>query len=288
MNPFDAIQHVGTPLSLAAFIVAVGAWIYRAKLAEKRELVETAPEDDRAEIIESMWGRDFKSFSVQDLTKKQRYDLTLEILAGRQARFRMVAIASGVLAVALAVVVIATWGSGPVDLAVRLHGPGGPADLITNGSVLLDIGADRLPATVDSQGEARFKSLAPGIYDQRPVIIATAPGYTSVDSSIVLTERPQGDAVYVPMMRALMTVRGTVTTSSADHLPLDAVVVDVGAGAVLDTTDAGGHFSLNLPGAPGDQVAIRLVRAGRVGLEEQVTVHPDFPLVLRFDLGGDP
>jgi hypothetical protein len=35
MGPFEAVGSVGTPLALAAFVVAAVAWVYRARLAEQ-------------------------------------------------------------------------------------------------------------------------------------------------------------------------------------------------------------------------------------------------------------
>ena len=68
---FEAIQYVGTPIALVAFIVAAAAYVYRGRLEERRKLIESAPEQERARVMESTL-RDFSTVPTDTLTKEQR------------------------------------------------------------------------------------------------------------------------------------------------------------------------------------------------------------------------
>lgn len=284
-GPFEAIQYVGTPLTLVAFVVAVLAWVYRSRLAERRKLIETAPAEDRAAMMEAAI-RDFSTIPLENLTKDQRYQLAIKLIDERRDRFRVTAIAAAVAAVALVVVILVSGGSATAaPLVVRLHGPGGPGDLIREGTVLLDAGGVRLSAPVGPDGQARFDNLTPTAYAHGVAVMPEVPGFEAVTAT-TLAAPPDGGAVYVAMRPRATTVRGTVLSDTTERLPLAGVVVDFAAGAAVDTTDGQGHFQVVLPQPPGSRVPVRLIHDGRVGLDDAVTIAADQELVLRFAAGG--
>ena len=65
-----AITHVSSGITLAAFICAIAAWIYIARILEKENLIRQAPEAARSALIER----------------------TLQQIHQRAARFRLTAI----------------------------------------------------------------------------------------------------------------------------------------------------------------------------------------------------
>ena len=101
MTPFEAIRFVGTPIALIAFIVAVGAYVYRSSLLSRRKLLEAAPPDDRARLLEATI-RDFSQIQTENLTRDQRYQLALRLIEERAARFRTMALVGVVLSAFLA------------------------------------------------------------------------------------------------------------------------------------------------------------------------------------------
>jgi hypothetical protein len=285
MNPFDAISSVGTPLALAAFVVAVVAWVYRARLAERRKLIETAPEDKRAELLESAI-RDFSTVPVENLTKDQRYQLAVRLIQERASRFRIAAAVSVVVALLLAAVILLNPSAGePVtDLAVRLQGPDGPLE---TGTVTLDAGKRRERREVGADGIARFPDVAAAAYAAGLTLTASAPGYRQA-APTELAAPPPGGAAVVTLVADSARVRGTVLDDPTHRQPLAGVVLDFGGGLAADTTDALGHFAVVLPAPPGGRIPVRLRHDDRTGFDDAVTLTPGEGLVLYFELGTPP
>ena len=284
-GPFEAIQYVGTPLTLVAFVVAVVAWVYRARLAERRKLIETAPSEQRGDLMVAAI-RDFSTVPLENLTREQRYQLAIKLIDERRDRFRAAAVAAAVVAVALLVLLL-TVGRSPADtsLVVRLQGPGGAEQVIREGTVRLDAGALRLSAPVGPDGQARFENLTATVWEQEVTVVPEVPGLEAAEPTR-LASRPAGGVVTLSLRPRPTQVRGTVVSDDAARRPLAGVVVDFDAGAAVDTTDAAGHFTVTLSRPPGSRVPVRLLREGRVGLDDAVTIGPGTALVLHFAVGG--
>ena len=287
IGPFEAIQYVGTPLTLLAFVVAVAAWVYRSRLAERRKLIETAPSEERGKLMIAAI-RDFSTVPLENLTREQRFQLALKLIDERQARFRVTAVVALVVAVAFAVVILVVDDSpARTGLVVRLHGPGGPGDVIRRGSVILDAGDLRLTAEIGPDGQARFENIDETAFSHGVTIVTRVPGLEPV-AATTLDAPPPGGAVYIAMQPGATEVRGTVLADTADRRPLAGVVVNFDSGAAVDTTDTLGNFHLVVARPPGSRVPVLLVRDGQVGLDDAVTVARDHPLVLHFRLDGGP
>jgi hypothetical protein len=99
---WNAILYVSSGITLAAFIIAVAAWVYRLKLLEKGTLIRTAPEKDRSGLVE----RALEVFHVETaaLTKQQRYELAIEQIRAKASRYRIAAIVVVIVAVSAAAI----------------------------------------------------------------------------------------------------------------------------------------------------------------------------------------
>jgi len=95
--PWDAIQYVSSGITLVAFIAAIAAWIYRYRILQNERLIRTAPENERSALVE----RALEIFSIdtKQLSRQQQYDLALEQIRGRAARFRMTSIVVVIIAI---------------------------------------------------------------------------------------------------------------------------------------------------------------------------------------------
>jgi hypothetical protein len=103
-----AITYVSSGITLAAFIFAVAAWIYRAKILEREHLIRQAPAANRAALIERTL--EFFSIDTSELNRQQKYDLALQQIHQRAARFRVTAIVVIIIAcLAAGVSVFALW-----------------------------------------------------------------------------------------------------------------------------------------------------------------------------------
>ncbi len=290
IGPFEAIQYVGTPLALVAFVVAVVAYVIRARLAERRKLLETAPEDRRAELLAAAM-RDFSPVSTENLTREQRYQLALRLIQERATRFWITAGVATFVAVVLAIIVL-VLGPGQAadasaDLVVRLQGPAGPANVLASGEVTFQAGALRRQAAVGPDGQALFAGLPRASFEGGATLTATADGYHPI-GTVTFTTWPPGGAVVVPMAPDSTVVRGTVLDDPTRRRPLAGVQVDFGGGLVVTASDALGHFQAILPRPAGARIALALRRDGVTGFDDVVTVAPDQDLVVYFEAGTSP
>jgi len=284
IGPFEAIQYVGTPLALIAFVAAILAWVYRARLAERRKLIETAPAEERAELLVATI-RDFSTVPLENLTREQRYQLAVRLIDERRSRFRLAALVAVLAAVTLAVaVVVLARDEAATGLVVRLHGPGGPQDLVTEGTVILDAGDLRRGSPVGPDGQARFEGLARSAFADGLTVTATAPGLVPA-AAVRLPALPDGGAISLAMKRAPTSVRGTVLDAPGTRRPVAGVVVNFASGAAVATTDALGNFQTTVDRPPGSRVPVQLVHRGQVGFDDAVTLSAEEPLVLYFDAG---
>jgi hypothetical protein len=104
---WSVVPHITTGIALAAFIAAVAAWTYRAILKRKERLIRTAPESERAALVES--SLEFFRVDTSGLTKTQKYDLALEQIRARERRFLTAAKVISFIATLFALAVVSIY-----------------------------------------------------------------------------------------------------------------------------------------------------------------------------------
>jgi hypothetical protein len=97
-----AIQYVTTPITLIAFVVAVSAWLYRARIFERKRLIETAKTEDRAELVLAV----LKTYPIpcDNLTRDQKFELLKKLVQQDANRFRTIAIVAVLISILTAAV----------------------------------------------------------------------------------------------------------------------------------------------------------------------------------------
>jgi hypothetical protein len=178
---FDAIRFVGTPIALLAFVAAVLGVAYARRLAQRRKLIEQAPDSDRLEAIESVL-RDFKTVPTDRLTSDDQYDLVLKILEERRAKVRIGAVTAVIIATVLSILIGYTWVNRPTS---RTTAP-------DSASVTLSEGLDLKSAL---EYLAELKGGSPIFHDScTPEHLATPirPGYMNAASVTELMRALQG------------------------------------------------------------------------------------------------
>jgi hypothetical protein len=283
MSLFDAIQYVGTPIALVAFITAAVAYAYRGRLEERRKLIEAAPEQERGRLLEATL-RDFTTIPTDTLTREQRYDLAVKLIHERSTKFRLMTLVSVIVAFLLAAVVI-VFTVVPSEaavggLTVRVHGPGGAADFITNGEVTVDAGSARSTRPIGTDAEVRFENIPDAAFANGVRVIPRVPGYHAITDTL-FDAVPAGRVVQLGLAPNPTRVYGTVV--DAQRTPMGDVVLNFQAGIAVDTTDAQGNFSVVLPYPPGAQIPVRAVRNGVTGLNDRITIPDAAALTLFFD-----
>jgi hypothetical protein len=100
---WDAIQYVGTGLSLVAFIVAAILLAYRARLKHRAEIIKSAPEKERVEAIAAT--AEFFRVDISGLSRAQQQQIVLAQIQARTQRDLL--LAGIVLFVALLLAMVA-------------------------------------------------------------------------------------------------------------------------------------------------------------------------------------
>src|SRR5262245_34273945 len=102
--PWHVIQYVSSGFTLAAFVVAVIAWVLKSKSEAKGKLIGLAKEDERASLVRD--ALEFFHVETAGLSKAQQYQLALEQVRARAQRFKTVAVVVCILALLGTVVAI--------------------------------------------------------------------------------------------------------------------------------------------------------------------------------------
>lgn len=164
-------------------------------------------------------------------------------------------------------------------LTVRVHGPGGPADIVREGSVTLDLGQDRRTAAVGPDGRVVFAEVPSIRAGERIRIIPEVPGFEAEsDTAIAIPPHRVIDLALARRTYAT-SVRGTVTDARNRVVP--NALVSFNAGAASTATDSAGRFSLTVPMAAGSVVPVTVTVDGQVVYDNNVTVAEQPALRLR-------
>src|SRR5215470_9096716 len=124
MDMWQALQYVGTGLSLVAFAVAALLLAYRARLTNRAEIIKTAPEEERLDAIATT--AEFFRVDVSGLTRAQQQEIALTQIQVRARRDLLLAGVSLTVAILLAAIAIAAiWASKPAGPPSAVN-PSGP------------------------------------------------------------------------------------------------------------------------------------------------------------------
>ena len=113
---WNAITLVTSGLTLVAFLVAVGAFVYSNSMRRKERLISTAEESDRAALVQD--ALEFFHVDSERLTKQQAYDLAMEQIRARAKRFQTSAFVIVVMSIILAIVTayVIKGGDNPLQI----------------------------------------------------------------------------------------------------------------------------------------------------------------------------
>ena len=119
---WQAIQYVGTPVALVAFVVAVAATLVRARLTVAQRMIASAPEEQRAQLVERALQTYTLAGDRDNLTREQKFALLCREIDKRAERFRITTITSIIVAIIVSGTVIA------VSFVPATHGATKEAD----------------------------------------------------------------------------------------------------------------------------------------------------------------
>jgi len=98
---FEAIQYIGKPITLIAFIFSIGAYIYQIKIKGRLDIIKSVPEKERSTIIEA----EIETYQLKNdnLTKDQKYKLVIKVIEEKANRFKITAISLVIIALLFSV-----------------------------------------------------------------------------------------------------------------------------------------------------------------------------------------
>ena len=101
---WDVIPYVTAPVTLAAFVAAVGAWAFWNSLGKTERLIKTALPDKRDKLVDKA----LESFNIdpKDLSKPAREALALEQLHARSRQYLIAAVVVTLIALMASIVLI--------------------------------------------------------------------------------------------------------------------------------------------------------------------------------------
>lgn len=126
---WQSIQYVSSGLTLVAFIVAAAAAAYKSKSRERERLIQSAKDDQRAELVRN--ALEFFNVDTTGLSKDQKYELALAQIQARSKRYGQTTVVVCIVAVLMAVLAgSAIYLSGPTPkpgpTGTDVRGPGAP------------------------------------------------------------------------------------------------------------------------------------------------------------------
>jgi hypothetical protein len=146
-----------------------------------------------------------------------------------------------------------------LSLTVYVHGKAGPQELVLRdqGSVLLDLGADRRSAKILDRGQAFFSEIPANFRRQEVIVSLDADGYELVDP--LSKRRLDSASLYLAVRRKPGLLTGWVK-EGADGSGNPVAGASVIVAGLSTTTNPSGHFDLPIPSdRMQDQLTLQVV-----------------------------
>ena len=168
-------------------------------------------------------------------------------------------------------------------LTIRTNVVDEPDKILSYGSLILDIGDQRIDKKLGENGEVSFAGV-PSRYLGKPVnIIPQIKGYKIKGSSLISI--PDNRIIYLALeeRRDSTLLRGRVINETGN--PVDSVLIDIESGLASAVTDANGLFTIVVPASKGETVLITALKNGITGYRDIITVPEKGSIEVRFGIG---
>ncbi len=166
-------------------------------------------------------------------------------------------------------------------LTVRVHGPGGPGDIVRDGRLTADLAGVRRTAVIGSDGEVVFADVPADLEGQIIRLTPDVPGLQP-DSVSKPTTIPASHIIDVGMARRRFStpMRGSVQ----DHMghPVRGAVLNFDAGGVTAVSDSAGNFRATIAMNAGSVVPLTVSLKNQILYDDNVTIseQPALRIVL--------
>ena len=165
-------------------------------------------------------------------------------------------------------------------LTVRTSIVNEPEKILSHGSLILDIGEQRLDKQLNENGEVSFAGVPSRYLGKSVNIIPQIKGYRIKGSSSI--KIPDNRVIYLELeeRKDSTLLRGRVINESGN--PVDSVIIDIEGGLASSVTDENGLFTITVPAAKGETVLLTALKNGITGYREFITVPERGSIEVRF------
>lgn len=148
------------------------------------------------------------------------------------------------------------------DLTVRLHGPAGPTQLITDGRVMVDFGENRRTEPIGDNGQARFLQIPPRFRAGTVRVIPIVERYALRDTSRFRI--PPDGVIELQLDRIPDSTRLRGTVFDPAGRTVAGARLSFSDGLAETRTNENGEFSIILPAAEGQTMPLLVTLDGAV------------------------
>lgn len=168
-------------------------------------------------------------------------------------------------------------------LTIRTSTVNEPEKILSHGSLILDIGEQRLDKQINENGEVTFAGVPSRYLGKSINIIPQIKGYKIKGSSLILI--PDNRIIYLELeeRRDSTLLRGRVINEAGN--PVDSVIIDIESGLTSSVTDQNGLFTMIVPASKGETVLLTATKNGMTGYKEFITVPDKGSIEVKFNTG---
>ena len=169
------------------------------------------------------------------------------------------------------------------SLSIRTTISNDPEIILNYGSLIIDVGGQRIKNQVNENGEVSFPGLSSRFLGQTVYIIPQIKSYKIKGSNSFTI--PESKIIYLELeeRKDSTLLRGRVVDENSN--PMDSVFIDIGSGLASSLTDENGIFNLIVPASNGEAVIVTALKNGVTGYRELITVTDKGSLEIRFRKG---
>ncbi len=167
-------------------------------------------------------------------------------------------------------------------LTIRINVPGEPEKILNNGSIILDIGDQRLDKQINENGEVSFAGVPSRYMGKSVNIIPQVKGFKVKGSNLITI--PENRIIYLELeeRKDSTLLRGRVLNVNGN--PVDSVLIDIESGLASTVTDESGLFSVIVPVAEGETLLLTALKNGIIGYKEYITIPGKGSIEIRFGI----
>lgn len=165
-------------------------------------------------------------------------------------------------------------------LTIRTIDAGEPQKILNNGSIIIDLGDQRLNKNLNENGEVMFAGI-PSRFLGKPVnVIPQIKSYRIKGSNLITI--PDSRVIYLELeeRKDSTLLRGTVINEKGN--PVDSVFIDIESGLASAISDEKGLFTVIVPASKGETLLLTATKNGGTGYREFITVPDRGSIVIRF------